>query len=384
MNSLKDLELELKNRIISVIKDQGFKINPHLRPMADQKEIYKKIQVKSKKEQLKAHQEFILRYKGIIKHYLRNGSQIKPCDISLELREVVPDSLEEIIFKWWNLNWWSIPYQRPYGRQMRFVLWDRHHNTPFGLIGLQSPVLKMSVRDKALKIPKEELDYWVNHSMHAQRLGALPPYNSLIGGKMVALAVTCNELRQKYRDKYIDRESILQKRILDPNLFFITTTSAFGKSSIYNRLNYCKQKVAISLGYTKGFGTFHIPEDLYIEIIKYLEIKGIEAARSFGSGPSRRIKLLSMAFRHLEIPNFTYHNLKREFFLFPLIENLIDVIAKKEEPIYYNRSFKDLELYWKNRWAIPRSERDNSWRTFDTEEFFRNLESEWWDEIGNK
>ncbi|MFN3467742.1 MAG: Druantia anti-phage system protein DruA, partial [Candidatus Brocadiales bacterium] len=74
------------------------------------------------------------------------------------MREVKPDSFEEILFRWWNLVWWSIPYQHPYGRQMRFLLWDTTHNAPFGLIGLQSPVLKMAVRDNSLGISRNELD----------------------------------------------------------------------------------------------------------------------------------------------------------------------------------------------------------------------------------
>ena len=66
---------------------------------------------------------------------------------------------------------------------MRFLLWVKTHNALFGLIGLQSPVLKMSIRDNYLQIPNETLDLWVNKSMQAQRLGAIPPYNQLLGGR---------------------------------------------------------------------------------------------------------------------------------------------------------------------------------------------------------
>jgi hypothetical protein len=38
----------------------------------------------------------------------------------------------------------------------------------------------MSVRDDYLNIPKEDLDYIINKSMQAQRLGALPPYNQIL------------------------------------------------------------------------------------------------------------------------------------------------------------------------------------------------------------
>ena len=188
-------EQKLREKIIQALKEQGFKINPYIRPVDCNKRTYRHIQSKARLEQLALHKRFLQRNLIKAKHYCRDGKDIDPDKISLELREVSSGSLEEILFRWWNLIWWSIPYQRPYGRQMRFILWDTAHDMPFGLILLQSPVLKMSVRDKYLEIPKEELDLWVNRSMHAQRVGALPPYNELLGGKMVALALTCNEIR---------------------------------------------------------------------------------------------------------------------------------------------------------------------------------------------
>ena len=137
---------------------------------------------------------------------------IDPQNISLELRPVITGSLEEVIFRWWNLTWWSIPFQRAYGRQMRFLLWDTTHNSPFGLICLQSPVLKMAVRDKWLDLPSDKLDLWVNRSMNAQRVGALPPYNELIGGKMVALTLSCNEIRKDYKQKIQNHVSIKRRK----------------------------------------------------------------------------------------------------------------------------------------------------------------------------
>ncbi len=363
-------EQELKNKIIITLKDQGFKINPHVRPRENTKLAYKELQQQSKNEQIALHRNFLISQSHKIRKYLLNGDEFDPQKIDLELREVKQNSIEETIFKWWNLIWWSIPYQRAYGRQMRFVLWDKGHNAPFGLIGLQSPVLKMSVRDNYLDIPKDELDLWVNKSMQAQRLGALPPYNYLIGGKMTALAVTSNEIRKCYQEKYKDKKTEMRKRIIEPDLLFITTTSAFGRSSIYNRLKYKNQPVAISLGYTKGSGTFHIPEILYKEILKFLKEKGIDVSTTFGSGPSRKIKLLYTAFRLLKMPDYSYHNLKREFFLFPLASNLHDVIQKKEKPKYYHRPLKELVEFWKERWCLPRAERNNEWRKFDGQEYF--------------
>jgi len=167
-------EEELKKRIIDSISNQGFYVNGHVSLLADDKAAYKAVQSFSRTEQIQAHSNFLSKASKTVSKYFISGSKINPSKIDLELREVTPNSFEETIYKWWNLMWWSVPYQRPYGRQMRFVLWDKYHNAPFGLIGLQSPVLKMAVRDNHLKLPKEDLDIWVNKSMQAQRLGALP------------------------------------------------------------------------------------------------------------------------------------------------------------------------------------------------------------------
>ena len=327
-------ELILKRKIVSVITTQGFKINPHVRPALQTKQAYREIQQTSRLEQILIHKNFLKNFMPNVKKYSKNGVEIVPENISLELREIQDsESFEGQLFRWWNFMWWSIPYQHAYGRQMKFFLWDRYHDLPFGLIVLQSPVLAMSVRDNALGIPPAKRDYWVNMSLNAQRVGALPPYNDLLGGKMVALALTSNEIRQAYERKYKNSVTLLRKRKIKANLLFITTTSAFGKSSMYDRLKYHDELIAESLGYTKGAGTFHIPETLYQELRTYLEKKGIVTKTTFGHGPSRKLKLIEKALGYLGISNYTYHGIKREFFLFSHVKNLRDVIQKNKKPL---------------------------------------------------
>ncbi|MFN3467743.1 MAG: Druantia anti-phage system protein DruA, partial [Candidatus Brocadiales bacterium] len=211
-------------------------------------------------------------------------------------------------------------------------------------------------------------------SLHAQRVGALPPYNELLGGKMVALALTANELREAYRKKYKNYTSIIKERRLDSSLLFITTTSAFGKSSLYNRLKYKGEIVAECLGYTQGAGSFHIPNDLYVDILQFLANKGINVARRFGNGPSRRLRLIRLGLQHLGLPLYEYHGIKREFYLFPLAKNLRVVIQQHKRPIWISRPFNRLVDYWKERWAIPRAERMQTWKNFRVTKFFKKVE----------
>jgi hypothetical protein len=371
---LNQSQRKLRERIIQVLKEQGFKINPHVRPKGCSKTTYRRIQQKARLEQLSLHKNFLVDSFKKVKNFCRDGSEIIPERISLELRGVQSGSFEEVLFKWWNLIWWSIPYQRSCGRQMRFLLWDITHDAPFGLICLQSPVLKISVRDNYLGIPNDELDIWVNKSMNAQRVGALPPYNELLGGKMVALTLSCNEIREAYRRKYKNYTTIIKGRKLKPELLFITTTSAFGKSSLYNRLRYNGEVVAQSLGYTQGSGTFHIPENLYEEILNFLENKGIDTARGYGHGPSRKLKLISLGLKYLGLSKYEYHGIKREFYLFPLVKNLKKVIQENEKPIWIDRPFDKLVDYWKERWAIPRAERMPEWKKFNSDIFLKKTE----------
>lgn len=361
---------ELRFALIESLTAQGFNVNGHVMPNSSNKNFFRKIQAHSKKEQLILQKEFLTSNYDIIESYLINGKDIDPDKIELELKPVEEGSVENTLFRWWNLVWWSVPYQRAYGRQMRFLVWDKTHNAPFGLIGLQSPILRMSVRDNHLNIPKEDLDYVINKSMQAQRLGALPPYNQLLGGKMVALSLTSNELRKAYRLKYDKVTTILQGRTIEPQLLFITTTSAFGKSSLYNRLKYKDELVAKSLGYTQGSGTFHVSQELYSEMQIFLKRNKVDVNTTFGYGPSRKIKLLDKAFSLLDLEEYHYHNIMREYFLFPIAKNLENVIKNSVRPIYFQRPLCDLTKFWKERWAIPRSSRDTSWKAYDAKSFF--------------
>ena len=198
------------------------------------------------------------------------------------------------LFLWWNLVWWSLPYEKAYGRQIRYLVWDDYHNAPIGLIGLQSPILKWKPRDSYLNLESENLDYWVNQSLNAQRLGALPPYNKLLGGKLVASLIVSNELRELFYKKYANRETELLKRKIPSNLLFVTTTGAFGKSSIYNRLkNDEKRLICKKIGDTQGSGTFHIPHSIYEGLIGYLKEKELYTGRYFGSGQSHERRPLA-------------------------------------------------------------------------------------------
>ena len=367
-------ERDLKRRIVRHMAQNGFQAGRRLRLPREDREAYREVQQRARLARIREHGKFLAGFLPRAREIHRDGREIVPEDIDLELRAVAPGSFESKLFFWWNLAWWSVPYQQAYGRQVRLLLWDRAHGMPFGLVQLQSPLLRMGARDAYLQIPKEGLDLWANMSMSAQRIGALPPYNALIGGKMAALAVTCNEVRDAYRERYGGgRETLMGKRVLEPDLLFVTTTGAFGKSSMYDRLRYRDRPAAVMIGHTRGTGTFHVPDGLARELCSMLEKMGVDTRTGYGHGPSRKVRLLRMAFGHLGLNGFHAHGIRRAVYLFPLAENLGGVIRGGERPQWFDRPFGEVAAYWKERWAVPRSRRKPEWKEFDSAGFFRNV-----------
>lgn len=366
-------EAQLRSEIIEALKKQGFEINGSVISVEKGKESLRQLHSYKRAEQLRVHKNFLLENAKKVKKYSISSDDITPENIKLRLIEVKPDTLESTIFFWWNLAWWSLPYEKPIGRQMRFLLWDDYNNAPFGLIGLQSQPIRSRVRDSYLGIHNGNRELWINQSMYAQRVGALPPYNELLGGKMVVLALIANELRDFYIRKYENRKTLLENRILPNHLLFISTTSAYGKSSMYDRVTFHGERVSQYIGHTSGAGTFQLSEELYKKCLVFLELKGFKIKRGYGTGPSRKLNLMANALRLLKIRNYQYHNIQRGYYIFPHVKNLAEVIHENCDPKYFIRPFNELTEFWRERWAIPRSKRKVQKMNFIADRYFENF-----------
>ena len=300
-----------------------------------------------------------------------DGRDLTVENISPKLIPVTASSDLEVLFRWWNYVWWSVPHEKAYGRQMRYIVWDKHHEAVIGLIGLQSPILSWAPRDQYLNIPASERDYWVNQSMSAQRLGALPPYNIVLGGKLIAMLMTSDKLRKHFRKKYSEKTTVLRERELPANLLFVTTTGAFGKSSIYTRLKFREDWLAKFIGYSNGSGSFHISNEIYEKLLLVLSEKGVNVRREFGNGPSRKMRLIRQGMTALGYKNGGFHGVKRAVYLFPFAKNLDKLITgKNQRPLWHHRREDDLTDFWKERWILPRIEkRRTNLLTFDREKY---------------
>ena len=92
---------------------------------------------------------------------------------------------------------WSVPVSNGFGRRLRYLVWDKNNGKLIGLIAIGDPVFNLSVRDNLIGWNAQDRRERLVNIMDAYVLGALPPYNVLLGGKMVACLIRTQKI---YKD----------------------------------------------------------------------------------------------------------------------------------------------------------------------------------------
>lgn len=301
-----------------------------------------------------------------------SGSQLDPTKIKPSLKFVESGSIWADLFKIVR-HTWSIPYSKGYGRRMRFVVYDEYHKAVIGILGFQSPPADLACREALFNYPDKEKLSMVNRTMDVFTIGAIPPYSNILGGKLVAGLVSCDEIRQAYWRLYAGKRTVMDDKAIDQPLVGVTTTSVYGRSSIYNRLKYKDRLLAEPIGYTKGYGTIHL-EQVYPDILKLLRSEQANfVSGGFGTGPKIRWQHYARAFSLLGLSsNYFEHGLQREVFLFRFVEDLESGMSSGNFGKTINLSVSDYSDFWKHRWAIPRSERTEEWKSFEIKSYMAN------------
>jgi len=162
--------------------------------------------------------------------------------------------------------------------------------------------------------------------------------------------------------KYRDSIGVISKINKKPRLAAITTTSALGRSSVYNRLALDGRLLLQPIGYTSGWGHFHISNALFEELKSYLSHVGDSYANAFeyGSGPNWRFRLIKRALRLLGMnPDLIRHGFSREVFFCPVASNAIAFLKGDHKRIRYGGlpTVQHVGRLALERWCIPRAER---------------------------
>lgn len=138
---------------------------------------------------IRRHSEFLLTQ-------FANGSEVDPALIQPELIPVVSGEWTGNLFRFAALLW-SVPVSSGYGRRLRFLVRDRQNGKLIGIFALGDPVFNLQCRDRWIGWDVNDRRARLVHLMDAYVVGAVPPYNQLLGGKLVASLIGSAEVSQR-------------------------------------------------------------------------------------------------------------------------------------------------------------------------------------------
>lgn len=256
--------------------------------------------------------------------------------------------------------YWSSPYSEYVGRRLKLIIRDAGllHKPVIGIAALGSPIIHIPERDEWVGWDVQTRTANLNYTMDAYVIGALPPYNYLLGGKLISYLLASTEVRKIYETKYKDKITLISGKKRD-RLVGLFTTSLYGRSSQYNKLMFNDRLLYQPIGETKGYGTLHLSKETFSAMQEYLKAKGINISNKFGSGPIWTMRLINKAGELLNFdPDFLLkHSFKRGIYFIPFAENAIEFLNGETNKIKYtDYSKNELVDFWKERWLKIRKQ----------------------------
>jgi hypothetical protein len=312
---------------------------------------------------------FIERWEERVIEEFANGEEVNPRKIRPVVERVDGDGFEAALFRFATLHW-SVPVSVGYGRRTRFLVRDATTGKLIGIFALGDPVYNLRCRDNLIGWGVKQRNARLYNVLDAFVLGALPPYRELLAGKLVAMAATSQETAALIAEKYQGTQTIISRTSKDPRPVLITTTSALGRSSLYNRLKYRNRLLFRPIGYTEGFGHFHFPDVLFDEFCEFLSNDGGVPSHEYGSGPNWRLRTIRHTLRKIGLDQeLLHHGIHRQVFIAPLAIDWREyLLGETNSPRWYRLKLGEMAAFYRRRWAIPRAGRDSSYRSASREQ----------------
>lgn len=374
-------EANLKRKLREHLQSLGFTKSDEgaLQAPGTSKDVIRSLHCAQREERLSASRDFVSLRGGKLMQFFASGKEVEPEKISPVLERVTSGTRQGDLFRLASLSW-SVPVSNGFGRRLRYLVWDENNGKLMGLIAIGDPVFNLAVRDKLIGWDSHDRGSRLVNLMDAYVLGAVPPYNALLGGKLIACLLRSRDFYNDFASAYGNTIGVISQEGKNARLLAITTASSMGRSSIYNRLKLDGVDYFKSIGYTGGWGHFHIPDRLFIELRDYLrEIDHTYADQhGFGQGPNWRLRTTRAALSALGFKgDMLKHGVQREVFISQLATNAFQILETGvgQPDLTELLSAKDIAERAVERWMIPRSKRRpefSAWVLNDLIDLFGN------------
>lgn len=368
---------ELRQQVLTELQavsgsvELASKLNP-----VDAKEQLRKAHASQRSARLSDAAEWLTTHEATLLDHFADGSDVVPSLIDPVVTPVrTPQDAD--LFKFATLQW-SVPVSSGYGRRTRFLVRDRFNGKLIAVFALGDPVIAQGARDSAIGWDKANRNAKLYNVYDAFVLGAVEPYRQLLAGKLAALLTLSNEVRDFLTDKYSDNSVGIrgEARVKDPTPVLITTSSALGRSSVYNRVTYEGSVMLHSVGFTKGFGHFQFSDQLFAQLLEFVRQDVLDdptakvGSSKWGSGPNWRFRVIRTALNALDIPDDALnHNVKREVFLAPTAVGWDEYLrGERADYMPFDLPTEKIGQYYRDRWAVGRAERRPEYQFWRKEE----------------
>jgi hypothetical protein len=211
--------------------------------------------------------------------------------------------------------------------------------------------------------------------------GAVHPYNELLGGKLVALLLTSQEVRDAYSRRYGGQNSVIASQMAGraiskpADLKILTTTSLYGVgSSQYNRLvlraddhpglPHDIKWGAIGNSLTGGFGTLHLGSET-AQALRSMAMSRHDARRvnnRFGEGTSPRLRQIREGLDALGLKSdaILHHATPRIFYGCELSPGSRSALMSLGQATDTYATCSDISAAWRRRWVMNRARREET------------------------
>lgn len=368
-------EAILKRKIRAHLRKLGFHKGPGgtLVPPSNSKESVRALHYEQRRAGLKKQRAFAECALPKLQHYFAEGNEVDVSRVEPVLELIKANTWQSDLFRLASLSW-SVPVSAGYGRRLRYLVWDKSNNKLIGIIALGDPVFNLKARDDLVGWSASDREKRLVNILDAYVLGAVPPYNMLLGGKLVSCLVRSREVRDDFARKYGKTRGVISRKKKGAQLAIVTTSSSLGRSSVYNRLKLEKETYMRSIGFTQGWGHFHVPDTLFAELRTYLRKRKHKYVdgHKFGEGPNWRLRTIRAAFDALGFKaDLLRHGIGREIFVCEVARNARKILRGEAVKANYVglKSVAEIGELARARWIIPRAERRPDYKIWKREQF---------------
>ncbi len=206
--------------------------------------------------------------------------------------------------------------------------------------------------------------------------GAIAPYNSLLGGKLVSLLMASPDVVAAYCERYRGASSVIASAMAGeattrkPKLVLLGTTSLYDVSpSQYNRLTVPREALGnapaelayLKIGSTEGYGShqFSLPTTRLLDKVIARTQAGRRVNSIFGEGVNPKMRKVRGALDALGLASdkLLQHGSSRLIYGIPLAVNFREILIgceKRPKYIVPDGGASKIAAFWRKRWLVNR------------------------------